>query len=93
MSTASDAAEALPATEAELLAWATGQRSNLNVMMQTEGWLNSAPDRNRTLAMVESADADSIRAARERVYALRTLMGLTPEGADPADLARIVARA
>jgi hypothetical protein len=80
--------ELLAIAEAELLEWATGKRSWINEMMNTENYVDqgngtTGPDRNRTLALTEARDADAIRAAREKVLALRLLAGLTPEGVDP----------
>jgi hypothetical protein len=74
--------EQLVEAEKELYAWATRQRSNINILMQVEA--NSFEGRQQTIAICEAADADSTRLARERVLALRMLCGLTPEGLDPS---------
>lgn len=73
---AADAAAALPDAEAELLAWATGQRSWLNEMMSAENFLPGGErDRQKTLLMSDQRDAAATELARQKVLALRTLTG------------------
>ena len=60
----------LEAAEQELYEWATGKMSCISEMLTIEG---NSEDRTKTLALVEARDADAIRAAREKVLALRLL--------------------
>ena len=60
----------LEAAEQELYEWATGKMSCISEMLNIEG---NSEDRTKTLALVEARDADAIRAAREKVLALRLL--------------------
>lgn len=67
--------------EDELHAWATGARSNINIIMSHEpvDSFGGPVDRALTLVRIEQADAASLEVAINKVRALRLLLTTTPK--------------